>query len=457
MASAPPPEQDGRPRQFVDRVFSIRGAGTVVTGTLTGGPLRVGDEIEVYPVGARARVRGLQTHKRAIRTARPVSRVATNLVGVEREQLERGDVVGLPGQWRPTSVFEARVTPVRGLEHPLSARGAYKLYAGSAERDARIRFYPGPGGDPSAGVEGAGAFARVRLSAPVALDVHERFILREAGRRATVAGGVVLDTEPPIRPGPQPERRLAAREGASREELPRLLVTERGAIRAGDLVVLVGLNPTLVPGARRAGGWWISEDLYEGVNEAVTGALGRFHTEHPLREGATLSLARTAAAEPFERAGRGADPGLVEAMVEDLVAAGVLHRTGSEIRLSSHRVALDERREEVDRLVAAVAAGGGAPPTVPELVRSGFSREVLDAAGRAGAIVRVSPDIVLPPEFVRRAEEVLGRNGVAGITVSAFREQMGTSRKFALPLLEWFDQRGVTRRQGDLRFLRKVD
>jgi len=451
VAAAPPPEQASRPRQFVDRVFSIRGAGTVITGTLTGGPLRVGDEIEVHPVGARARVRGLQTHKRAIETARPVSRVATNLVGVEREQLERGDVVGLPGQWRPTSVFEARIAPIRGLDHPLSARGAYKLYAGSAERDARIRIYPG------SDQGGAGSFARIRLSAPVVLDVHERFVLREAGRRATVAGGVVLDTEPPIRSGPQPERRLAARERASRAELPRLLVTERGAIRTSDLAVLVGLAPTLVPGARRAGAWWVSEDLYEDVTRAVTGALERFHAEHPLREGADLSVARTAAAEPFERAGRGAAPGLVEAMVEDLVAAGVLHRTGSEIRLSAHRVALDERRDEVDRLVEAVAAGGAAPPTVPELIRSGFPREVIDAAGRAGAIVRVSPDIVLTPEFVRRAEEVLGRTGTAGFTVSAFREALGTSRKFALPLLEWFDQRGVTRRQGDLRFLRRSD
>ncbi|MDP9342679.1 MAG: selenocysteine-specific translation elongation factor [Actinomycetota bacterium] len=447
VAAAPPPEQAGRPRQFVDRVFSIRGAGTVVTGTLAGGPLRVGQEIEVYPVGARARIRGLQTHKLAIDSARPVSRVATNLVGVEREQLERGDVIGLPGQWRPTTVFEARITPIRGLDHALSARGAYKLYAGSAERDARIRFYPGEGG----------AFARIRLSAPVVLDVHERFVLREAGRRATVAGGTVLDTEPPMRPGPQPERRLGARERATREELPPLLVRERGAIRASDLVVLVGLSPQHIPGARRAGAWWVSEDLYEGVTGAVTGAIGRFHAEHPLREGTDLSLARSAAAEPFERAGRGADPGLVEALVEDLVEAGKLHRSGSEVRLSSHRVALDERREEVDRLVEAVAAGGTAPPSVPELVRSGFSREVVDAAGRAGAIVRVSPDIVLTPELVRRAEEVLRRTGATGVTVSAFREELGTSRKYALPLLEWFDQRGVTRRQGDLRFLRRPD
>jgi selenocysteine-specific elongation factor len=130
----------------VDRVFSIRGAGTVVTGTLTGGPLEVGQEVEVYPTGRRARVRGLQTHKRSIEAARPVSRVATNLVGIEREELERGDVVGLPGAWRPTSVIEARVRPIRGLDHALTGRGAYKLHAGSAERDARVRFYARSGG-----------------------------------------------------------------------------------------------------------------------------------------------------------------------------------------------------------------------------------------------------------------------------------------------------------------------
>src|SRR5205823_384901 len=155
----------------------IRGAGTVVTGTLIGGRLEVGQEVDIHPAGRRARIRGLQTHKRAIDEARPVSRVATNLVGVDREDLERGDVLAAPSQWRPTSVFEARVRPIRGLDHPLTARGAYKLYAGSAEVDARIRLY-GPGRIDS----GEGAFARIRASAPLVLDVHDRFVLREAGR-----------------------------------------------------------------------------------------------------------------------------------------------------------------------------------------------------------------------------------------------------------------------------------
>ncbi|HEX9377606.1 MAG TPA: selenocysteine-specific translation elongation factor [Actinomycetota bacterium] len=452
VAAAPPPEQDGRVRQFIDRVFTIRGAGTVITGTLTGGPLEVGGEVEIYPTGHRARVRGLQSHKRPLETARPVARVAVNLVGSERDDLARGDVLGLPGQWRPTGVIEARVRPVRGLDHPLTGRGAYKLYAGSAERDARIRF----AGAGRLAPEDPGAFARIRLSAPLVLTHGDRFVLREAGRRATVAGGTVLDPEPPLRPGADWERRLAAREAARPDELPGLLVGERGAVRAADLAVLTGRSPAEIPGATRAGGWWLAGDLHRTAAEAVEDVLGRFHREHPLLPGAGLAVARSAVASAVERAGRTADPGLVDAALDALEAAGTLVREGSDVRLASHRVALEERREEVDRLVGTVAAGEPSPPTVSELVASGFPREVVDAAARAGRLVRISPDLVMTPELVRRAREILQREAAAGMTVSAFREHLGTSRKYALPLLEWFDQHGVTRRRGDLRVLREI-
>jgi selenocysteine-specific elongation factor len=235
LASAPPPERTGRPRHYLDRVFTIRGAGTVVTGTLTGGPLAVGQEAEILPVGHRARIRGLQTHKRALDVANPVSRVAVNLAGTPRTELERGDVLTLPGQWRPTSMFEGWIRPVRGLDHPLTARGAYKLYAGSAERDARIRLF---------GVDelraGQQAFARIDLNRAVVLDFKDSFVLREAGRQETVAGGEVLDTDPPIRPGPYPEARLRARSEADRSELAWRIVADRGAMRASDLLVLAG-------------------------------------------------------------------------------------------------------------------------------------------------------------------------------------------------------------------------
>lgn len=447
LERAPVPEREGRARLFVDRVFSIRGAGTVVTGTLTGGALSVGQEVEVWPGGGRARVRSLQTHRRSIEVARPVSRVAANLVGVDRAQLERGDVVGPPGAWRGTRVLEARLRPVRGLAHPLTARGAYKLYAGSAERDARLRLYGVS--EVRAGEE---AFARIHLAAPVVLDVHDRFVLRDVGRRETVAGGVVLDVDPPERPGSEAQERLLRRLGARREELPAIVVEERGAVRAADLAVLTGRAEA--GGAERAGAWWVHAPLHLEVRGEVEATLGAFHREHPLLEGAEVAHARGAVVAALRRRGAPTEPDLVDALLDDLEGRGVLVRAGPTVRLASHQATLAGREQEVERLVEAVARGEPGPPTVPDLVAGGIPREVIDAAVRAGLLVRVSPELVFTPGFVARAADVVRELGASGMTVSAFRERLGTSRKYALPLLEHFDRQGLTRRQGDLRFVR---
>ncbi|MFN8232362.1 MAG: selenocysteine-specific translation elongation factor [Actinomycetota bacterium] len=187
--------EPARTRLFIDRVFAIKGAGTVVTGTLTGGCLRVGDEVEVAGAG-RARIRSLQTHRADEPTACPVSRVAANLVGIERDRLARGMVLTAPGEWRRTSEFDAGFRPIRGLAHPVTSRGAYKLYVGAAETDARLRVLGGARIEP--GREG---FVRLRSSEPVTLEVGDRYVLRESGRRETVGGGTVLDTSPPARAG----------------------------------------------------------------------------------------------------------------------------------------------------------------------------------------------------------------------------------------------------------------
>ena len=444
VAAAPEPEQHGRPRQFVDRIFSIKGAGTVVTGTLTGGRIAVGDEVELYPTGRRARVRSLQTHKRAIDIARPVSRVAINLVGAEREELDRSDVVGRPGDWHPTVELEARIRPVLDLSHPLTARGAYKLHAGSAERDARVRLY----GSQEVGPEGA--YARIRLSAPLVLDVFDRFVLRETGRRETVAGGVVLDIDPPERPGPDAAERLDRRERARPEDLPTLLVIERGAVRDTELRTLTG--GATVTGAMQAGSWWVSETLHAEVSRAVLEHLAAFHAANPLLEGEPLADTRALVAATL---GGSANPDLVDALIADLARRGDLAREGSTVRLTAHRVSLSGHEEEVDRLVETVTAAEPTPPTVTELVASGFVREVIDAATRAALLVRVSPDLVMTPGIVERALAIVREAGPAGATVSAFREGLGTSRKYAVPLLEHLDATGRTRRVGDVRVARE--
>jgi selenocysteine-specific elongation factor len=178
MVDAAAAAPDARARLFVDRVFKIKGAGTVATGTLGGDCIEVGDEVELYPTGRRARVRSLQTHKTQQERACPVARVAANLVGAEPGELHRGDVLGFPGEWRSTRLFDAVLRPVRGSVHAVTSRGAFKLYAGAAEADVTIRFLGGTKLEP-----GGESFARVRSSHPLVLDVFDRFVLRELDRR----------------------------------------------------------------------------------------------------------------------------------------------------------------------------------------------------------------------------------------------------------------------------------
>ncbi len=441
LASAPVPG-GARARLFVDRVFTMKGAGTVATGTLTGDCLTVGDEVEIYPTGRRARLRALQTHGTAEDHACPVSRVAVNLVGTDRGALRRGDVLGRVGDWRPTRTFEAGLRPVRGLDHPVTSRGAFKVYAGAAEADATLRVY-----GTSALQSGEEAFVRIRLSRPLTLDVFDRFVVREAGRRETVAGGVVLDPAPPPRSGAEPGHRLAARAAATRPELAALLVTERGAVEATEVALSAGTPATTE-------GWLVDDEVRSAAEVALRSALTTHHAAHPLAEGLDLAAARRAVGDSLRASGAPREPGAIEAVIAGLASAGEIVKTAATVRASEHRASLDDSAVDVNELLEAI--GGGretTPPTVRELQLAGFPRDVIEAAARAGLVVRITPDLVVTPSLAARAEAAVRAAG-GGITVSAFRETMGTSRKYAVPMLEWLDRRGITRREGDLRFPR---
>lgn len=447
---APEPERDGRPRLFIDRAFTIRGSGTVVTGTLTGGAFAVGEEAETFPSGHRARIRSLQTHHRTIDRAVPVSRVAVNLVGATKDELDRGDVLSVPGAWRPTSVIEGWIRPVRGLARPLSSRGAFKLHAGSAERDARVRLF----GEPEVAA-GHQAFVRITLARPAVFAVGDPFVLRDAGRRATVAGGRVLDVDPPRRPGPDAIDRLRARMALEGAALARHVVSERGAVRAADLLTMTGVPAEAVAtpdGVAAEGGWLLAKDFVEAFGEALREALGAHHAAHPLQPGLESGEARAWLAR---RDVRFQDAGLAQALIAHLTKTGSIATDGSHLRLPGH-AASTAGRDDADRLVAAVTEGEPTPPSVKELAAKGFSAELVRAACADGRLVRIAPDLVITPEFLARATETLRRiGGTGGVTVSAFREALGTSRRFALPILEHFDARGLTRREGDVRVVRE--
>jgi selenocysteine-specific elongation factor len=444
LAAAPEPERGGRPRLHVDRVFSIRGSGTVVTGTLTGGPLASGEEVELLPSGTRARIRGLQTHHRSVATASPVSRVAVNITA-DRTRIARGDVLAPAGVWMTTSTLEARIEPVRSLDRPITSRGAFKLHAGAAERVARIRLYDVRQVPPE------GAFGRITLSEPLVLDVGDRFVVRESGRRRTIAGGIVLDTDPPRRAGPNPERRLGARARASRAELPALLVAERRAVRSDDLRSILGTVPDVVDGGVRLGRWWVQQDLSDEISSDSTARLAAFHASEPAAEGESIATTRRSIADAFAAAGAPHDLELAEAVVDRLENEGTVVREGALVRLASHRAG---SVDEVARVVEVVRSAEPTPPSIAELRATGVASAVLEAAVRSGALVRISSELVFTRELVERAGAIVREAGADGITVSALRERLGTSRKYAVPLAEHLDRTGVTRRSGDLRFAR---
>jgi selenocysteine-specific elongation factor len=183
--------------------------------------------------------------------------------------------------------------------------------------------------------------------------------------------------------------------------------------------------------------------------------LATYHADHPLDQGADLVLVRRAATRTLRGTRAPSDDSLADALLADLDSRGITARDATTIRLSSHRVELESRTADVERLLAAIGGEHEAtPPTVKELIQAGIGRDVIDAASRKDVVIRLTPDLIVTPELVARAEAAIRGSGDAGITVSAIRETLGTSRRYAIPLMEWFDQQGITRRDGDVRRLR---
>jgi selenocysteine-specific elongation factor len=457
-AAAPGAVDRQRPRLWVDRAFSVRGAGTVVTGTLAGGWLEVGEELAVLPGGARGRIRTLQALKERVETAPPGSRVAVNLSGLERTAVSRGDAVGRPDQWVAAEAFDAfvRVLP----DQELDRRGAWHLHAGSSERI--VRLFP-TAGRPLAG---AGQ-VRVELEHPAALSAGDRFVLREAGRRATVAGGVVLDPVPPPRPrGPAARARrtseLQLRHEAliadDRAVLLTLHLAERGADEGSRAGAAVGLAPRDVAaacdrhGLVALGTALAHPEALRRWGAAVTTALAAHHRAHPVDRAAPKDIGQRAVV------GAGCDEGLAPAVLDALARTGTVVAEGTGLRLPTHRVELDEAQQAArDRLLTALGAEPFAPPRLTAAAEAaGASPSLVRELEAAGAIVRLEPDLAMLTSATEDAVERLrGAFAAEGpLTAARAKDVLGTSRKYALPLLEHLDRTGRTRREGDTRVVR---
>jgi selenocysteine-specific elongation factor len=418
LARLPAPDPAAPVRLWVDRAFTIRGSGTVVTGTLGAGRLRAGDELELN--GHPVRVRGLQSLGEAVPEIGAVARVAVNLRGVDRDQVGRGDALLTPDRYRATDLIDVRLhgDPVADLPPTVA------LHIGSAAVTARVR----PLGPDT---------ARLRLSRPLPLRLGDRALLRDPGRDGPrVAGGVtVLDVlPPPLNRRGEAAVRATALAGMHGRPDERDELRRRRLARRGDLARM-GIRVTGTP---VAGDWLADPEHWAGLRGRLAEAVARYAERHPLEPGAPTEALRQALDLPDR------------ALVEALVTAPLVARAGR-IGVATPADALPPAlARALDAVRADLSATPFQAPDAHRLAALGLGPREIGAAVRAGALFRVAEGVVLLPGAVDDAVRVLATLPQP-FTLSQARQALGTSRRVAVPLLELLDRRGATRRLPDDR------
>jgi selenocysteine-specific elongation factor len=477
LAQAQPRPDRGRPRLPIDRVFTISGFGTVVTGTLSDGCFEVGQAVEVLPSGREARIRGLQTHKQKVERAVPGSRVAINLSGVGKDDLKRGDVVTVPGWLRSTVLADVQLRYLPDARRPLRHNTELKFFSGSAEVMARVRLLGQKTLPP-----GQTGWAQLELKELAPLVKGDRFIVRLPSPPTTVGGGVVVDPHPGRkhrrfhpevvtrletlaqgspseillqvleRHGPTLVRDLlpASELGEAAPDALAQLLGEGQAIPLGSQIETQHPAGALAPAGPRpapsnqliaARSWW------SALVERCSRELSTHHQKFPLRAGMSREALRS---------GLKLEPKLFDAVLARAVAEGLLADEGATVRLPSHAIRLNsEQKRQVDELLGRFHRQSQTPPSVKESIAA-VGEEVLNVLIDRGELVQTSSTVLFLPktyeEMVARIRAHIEREG--SITLAQTRDVLKTSRKYAQALLEHLDEIGLTKRVGDERVLR---
>jgi selenocysteine-specific elongation factor len=449
------PEKDSSQyfRLPIDRAFAMRGFGTVVTGTLVSGRVRVDQEVELHPARKRVRVRGIQVHGAGVTEATAGQRTALNIAGVDASELARGMVLAEAGRFQATSHIDCVFDLLRSAK-PLKHRAPVHFHTGTAEVEAEIRQLNGT--DPIA--PGSREYVRLVLKEPLLILPGDRFIVRMFSPVITIGGGVVLDVAAPRRvPKSAHPDRLRILENASLSERIALLAREsRYGIGMAELVSRTGLLEATIRKASSAASltaldspqFWLLDPAWVAAKlEALHEHLKQFHRQNPLLAGASKEDLRS-------RFLPGAPPWLLDAL---LARSKTISAEAETIRLSSHRVALKRDEEDATaKIENAFRSGGLATPAVNEvLAKSGVdsvrARTLLQLMLRDRRLVRVSDELVFHASAMESLRGLLATKKGLQFAVPEFKNWTGISRKYAIPLLEYLDRERVTRREGDGR------
>lgn len=466
LSDQPPRPDLGRPRLPIDRVFSIAGFGTVVTGTLSDGSLYIGEEVEILPRGIRGRIRSLQTHKRKEEVAVPGSRTAVNLSGVNLEQVNRGDVICHPGDYRPTQRLDVRFRLLPDASRPLEHNTEVKLYLGAAEVVARVRLI-----GKNVLLPGEEGWLQLEVRQPVVAVRGDRYILRRPSPGETLGGGSVLDPHPKGRhkrfstgvieryeslaagtPADILLQTLAASGAALlREVIVRSNLEKDAAeqaladlLESGEMVVLDSRGGELLS---TSDALVIGRSAWERQSAQAVKEVEAYHRSYPLRRGMPREELKSRLKLP---------PRLFNASLEKLIAAGSLLESGPLVFRPGHTIRFTMQQEQAkDALLRRFAASPYTPPSIKEC-QAEVGVDVFDALVDLGVLHPVSSEVVFRQEdFERMLGELRMEFAARGkLTAAEVRDHFNTSRKYVLALLEHLDEIGVTVREGDVRRLK---
>ncbi len=488
LATAPPPRDLGKPRLPVDRVFTLRGIGTVVTGTLIGGALRRGQAVVIQPGARAAKVRSLQNHSSDVEQSAPGSRTAVNLPDVQsasagRAAIERGEVITLAEFGAASLTMDvvleksARLLAVSGVDpaaNRTAARPAFKTAAARPLKDGvLVRVHHGSGNTPARLhlldvkqlAPGERALAQLRFESPVFAFVGDRFIVRDGSEQCTLAGGVILDTVAVRRQFRTESRRKFLGARATSPESVETFVGSQlvrdGACRRTGLLVQARFSATEIAGAITrvvaekkaiaAGDWVVDGGWWLGLQQRAGGLINDAHKTHPDRPGLLVSELRSGLAKLLPT------PELFDGLLAELCRNGFA-QTGTAIRSVGHKLALPPQLQAAGtRLRGVLAAKPLEPPSRKEIAPDALAQQALRFLLNSGEAVDLGEDVVLLKEHFDRAREAVVKfireRGPA--TTSDLRLMLGSSRRILIPLLERLDRDGVTRREGDKRVLKK--
>ena len=453
LAETRPQRDICKPRLFVDRVFTLRGVGTVVTGTLTGGSLRRGQQIVVYPVNLETRIRSIQSHGHELEVAQLGMRTAINLPDLRVDQVKRGDVVTLPGRGTPSSTLIAvverspRLNRDKTIAYPLKNGSSLYIHHGALRVAAKIRFHEN--GPLESGKE---KIAHLTLTSPIFAFIGDRFVLRDSSERRTVAGGIVLDPDGDLESLASSVaadnvdslvRATVARQGFTRRE--SVLTKSRfSADEISKTLKNLELNGEIILRQHIAA----DREFWRKVRAQAIGLIDAVHKETPASAGVDLSELRSAL--------RIQEAEVLESLVADL-CEGDFVRKGSVVARTSHRPMLPAHVQPVEkRVLEALSKQPFDPPSRKAIESDSQARQVVRFLIENGDITELAPDVVLLRKSFERMQslvaEFISKNGPA--TVSELRQALGSSRRVMVPLLERLDRDGVTRRVGDKRSLR---